>query len=1087
MLWGFGFCMKNSISKPVVALAAAGITLIALVVWFGLLPRENKSELTNSSAAAEQSAANPASPPPAGAVSPAAETTDSLAPVIPISLTNVIDEAEKKLAQSDLAVRELPHGTQVYGGIEFWLQGLIHLQGLATRDEEHDDFRTRIIVPLAETNFVGGAAQVTQRGSNIATLYLLGGARYSSRQAGEKFADIIWHYTDGLMAHSEIQYDVQLRDWWRTPYEDPAQLPNALTRVAWNGPHPPPKDHSLRLYRVAFLNPHPEQVVDAIEFASAMARPALFVMALTLDPLKPGARPDDLTSAEMTDPELNGQLQLIVQDTEGHPLAAARVTASSRNTAAGQISPRFTTDNNGLALVRYPDSGLETLDVGASHDDYGTRKMVWDLKAGDSVPATYTLKLTAGVSIGGTVVDENSSPIAEAKIALNRFWSGGEEINQKGEQDDFPSQNLTTDAQGSWQAKGLPAGLLDHIFLDVKHPDFMGTNITVGANGTMESQLRAGALKIILRRGLDVRGLVMDENYNPLSDATVWAGKKYYRDRQETKTDAQGKFSFRNISEGSVAFSVDAKGRQPDSKLFTVKAGMPDIVFRLPPGHVIRGVVQDEIGSPLSGVRVVLEGEGDIGRTYEFSATTGADGRFTWDGAPAGPMQFYFGKEGFADSRNKSLTPDKDNVVVLHKPRQIHGQVLDENTGNPLAKFRVGVGRTSNNNDTESFYADWPGLKDKTDANGQFTLEVREEASSAIRAEADDHLGQTQILPEAQGTQAQITFRLKPSADLHGIVTAPDGTPLSGVSVAITRDGPGGSVSLQGSHFTSWSSGSKISITDPQGRFTLGSLPETGGTVVAVGDLGFASASVDQVHANPNLVLQMFGRIEGTLKIGGQPGAGKELYFTMDSSGINTDFNSYKTTTDDQGKFSFEKIPPGEGGIVRLITTSPNSWAHSDRTSVTVQPAQTTHITLGDAGAILKGTVRLETPPADGEALNFEGHLFSQMPVMPPFNSAAEAQAFYSSPEWKELNRLRKTYALAVNPDGSFTVDNVVPGTYSLNISARKGGDQPWSNPPIAQGHTTVTVPDNANPFSPINVGEIVLKPTAPTQPAPTQ
>jgi len=196
---------------------------------------------------------------------------------------------------------------------------MIHLQGLATRDDEKRNFRTKIIVPFDQTNFANGTDWVTHRGSNVATVYMLAGARYSSPQPGEKFAEAILRYDDRSVLRSDVLYNVHLRDWWRLPYEEPAQLPNALTKVAWKGPYPPFKDHSLRLYRVALVNPHPEKTIRSIEFVSTMKRPSLFVAALTLDPLEPGIRLDDLTSQEMADPELNGELQLFVQDMEGHP------------------------------------------------------------------------------------------------------------------------------------------------------------------------------------------------------------------------------------------------------------------------------------------------------------------------------------------------------------------------------------------------------------------------------------------------------------------------------------------------------------------------------------------------------------------------------------------------------------------------------------------------------------------------------------------------------------------------------------------------------------------------------------------------
>ena len=121
-------------------------------------------------------------------------------------------------------------------------------------------------------------------------------------------------------------------------------------------------------------------------------------------------------------------------------------------------------------------------------------------------------------------------------------------------------------------------------------------------------------------------------------------------------------------------------------------------------------------------------------------------------------------------------------------------------------------------------------------------------------------------------------------------------------------------------------------------------------------------------------------------------------------------------------------------------------------------------ITLGDDGAILKGTVRLETPPPDGETLNISGNLTGMVS-----DSSAE-QTTAPQPE---------NFAVAVGADNTFTIDSVPPGIYSLNLQARKSSSQPWTGKPVAQGQTTITVPDDATPTSPINVGEILLQPAA--------
>jgi hypothetical protein len=267
-----------------------------------------------------------------------------------------------------------------------------------------------------------------------------------------------------------------------------------------------------------------------------------------------------------------------------------------------------------------------------------------------------------------------------------------------------------------------------------------------------------------------------------------------------------------------------------------------------------------------------------------------------------------------------------------------------------------------------------------------------------------------------------------------------------------------------------------MTTTDAEGRFKISSAPDDG-MVVAAGEPGFGRALLAEVRSSGTLMLQAWGRIEGTLKIGGQPGAGKDLLFNLTIPGIGTDFNGFKSTTDDQGQFTMEKVPPGEGAIVRLIKTSPSSWTHSDSTAVMVKPGETTQVTLGDNGAVITGRIRFENSPTNVDALSFEGNLAGQMPEQPAFNSQAEAQAFYNSPEWKELMKLHKNYAIEIKPDGSFTADDVAPGVYSLNISARLRSQRPWEHPPLGQGNAQITVPDSFSPTMPINIGEVELKP----------
>jgi len=411
----------------------------------------------------------------------------------------------------------------------------------------------------------------------------------------------------------------------------------------------------------------------------------------------------------------------------------------------------------------------------------------------------------------------------------------------------------------------------------------------------------------------------------------------------------------------------------------------------------------------------------------------------------------------------------------MRRCRQLQGLVLDDATEQPVTRFGVRTGQASPDG------SDVYGIirnRDFSAVDGVFTMALEEESDNALVVYADGYSDQVQKFPEAQNGTVQMTVRLKQSASLSGVVLTPDGAPAPGVKVAAVSATSHSFIQLSAGHLRSVDSHTKIATTDGEGQFKIPSADEDG-TVVAAGDPGFARAPMAEVRSTGSITLQTWGRIEGTLKIGGQPGADKDLLFNLTIPGIATDFNGYKATTDDQGQFSFEKVPPGDGAVVRLIRTAPSSWTHSDSTPVTVQPGQTTQVALGDTGALLVGKIRFDTPPTNATALSFEGNLSTSMPQMPAFNSSDEAQTYLKSPEFQALSKLRKHYAIETKADGSFTVENVAPGVYSLIISARLRSQRPWEHPPVAQGSAQITVPDSFNPAWPVDVGEVILKPSS--------
>jgi beta-lactamase regulating signal transducer with metallopeptidase domain len=1018
----------------------------------------------------------------------AASSSKPLPPVVPLRLTNLLVQAENRAWLEEPVWKVQPRGSNVFGGIEFHLEGMIQLFGTGPEREEKI-YRERVVVPLVTTNGSGPKAVVVQRGTNVGSLHFIGATAYDA-PLETKIAEVVWRYTDGTFKRTPIQYGVQVRDGWRTRFEQPARVLSPHAKVVWRGSHPDAARYgrTLRLYRFSLANPDPQRSIRQLELVSARAKPALIVLAMTLDPLKPGERPDNTADLEEVDPEPNGHLWVTVQNAQSQPLSGVQIRA--RVKAAGESDPGialtnvFTTDAQGLADVVWPTEGTERLQISLSKPDFSARTMTWDRKTGDTIPTTHIVQMRSALKIGGTVVDPDGNPIAGAIVVLGRYWMGGERRLAKGDDVDFERQEHTTGADGRWSAGNVPPEILTRISVSAKHPNFLNARVIGDPTRETLEQLTNQTHVLTLLRGLDARGRVVNEQDQPIADATVWLGGRDTVERQETNTDADGRFTFRNVKEERTLFSVLARSYAPANQHQKVQADMPDVVFRLAPGAVVRGRVENARGEPLAGARVQLEGNGNVGRTYEFGTRTDDDGRFEWDGAPKEVMQFYLYAPGYEQKRNHSIPPDQDNVIVLRKNRRLMGRVVDAESGAPLTQFRLAVGRAYEGA-IEQFYPDHPGLTDYTAADGRFELELNEEQTNAIQAEAEDHAGTTQLLPLAEDDVVNVTVRLKPSSGLRARVVDAAGRPVGGVSVTVT----GGAVDARSMHRAAEFKAGRFSVqwregvvkTADDGTFSLPS-PPLDGWVHAANETGFASLPLAAVRSSGQLVLQPYGRIEGTLTVLGQPLAGEEFLLGLSPMGLQADFNLHRVMTDAQGRFVFEQVPHGNVTVVRLIKTAPTSWSHGQQTPVQIEPGQTARVVVGSAGAVVQGRVRLENPPT-GEEWFLNGYLQTRGPKTPEaFTSQAEAEAFFATPEWVEHQKTQKHYPVKVAADGSVLLDSVVPGIYTLTINAEVPGDQPWNTKTIATGATEVTVPAESDPLVPVQVNELVLKPIPPAK-----
>src|SRR5688572_1762768 len=175
---------ERRISNSVLLVGNAALLLALVALWFGLrrLPNAAGEDATQSeaqSASGESNGAVGEATKPS-ATEPAAVVAGELPPIIPVSLAPHLIDAENDSWLRDEQYKLIPRGTQDFGGIEFHLEGLIQLQGRASKDWKRRSYREQIRIPLALTNRTDAGVEIVQRGSNIGSVYLLGGTRYET-------------------------------------------------------------------------------------------------------------------------------------------------------------------------------------------------------------------------------------------------------------------------------------------------------------------------------------------------------------------------------------------------------------------------------------------------------------------------------------------------------------------------------------------------------------------------------------------------------------------------------------------------------------------------------------------------------------------------------------------------------------------------------------------------------------------------------------------------------------------------------------------------------------------------------------------
>jgi hypothetical protein len=169
------------------------------------------------------------------------------------------------LRENDLS--ELPRGLQRFGDVWFDVRGIVQLAGTA------EPYLRRLYPHMA----IG-----IQVNRTFDQLHLLHATGWNAID-GTHVASIILHYVDGEHRIFPIHYGYDVRNWWPQPNEP--SLESTGLRLAWQRPALPGAPR--RLFISTWKNPRPAVPVTTLDYVSALALPAPFLVAISIDTAEP--------------------------------------------------------------------------------------------------------------------------------------------------------------------------------------------------------------------------------------------------------------------------------------------------------------------------------------------------------------------------------------------------------------------------------------------------------------------------------------------------------------------------------------------------------------------------------------------------------------------------------------------------------------------------------------------------------------------------------------------------------------------------------------------------------------------------------
>jgi RNA polymerase sigma factor (sigma-70 family) len=595
-------------------------------------------------------------------------------------------------------------------------------------------------------------------------------------------------------------------------------------------------------------------------------------------------------------------------------------------------------------------------------DDYADKHLRWHPDQGEVVPELYVVRLVRPVLIHGQVVDPLGRPLANATVAFgNNIIPGREHMP---EVHHLNAASTTTDDAGRWLIRRVAPELLDCLEGGASHPHYVEARVSVFGEAQAAQQLLDGTFVFRLGPAASVRGRVIDDFGNSVSNALVTVGHQDHSKSRQTRSAVDGTFSVTGCSIYKQPITAHADGFAPATISMDIQPGMPEVILTLRKGKALRVRIVNGFGAPVPNATVYYDFLNDIESEplpqVNFEARTDSEGRIVWLDAPEQALPFCVNARGYLEARSVVRPADEEHVITLVPALVISGTVRDAQSGELLPRFRLCIGHLAAvpGNDMEPRWLELERFRPLF-SGGQFYRALEEAISDGglepvwfFRVEAEGYASHVTRGYGAEEGEVRLDVQLSRTQQSFVGIYTPAGDFAAEAHVGLfprpsrLRAGPGG--------FARGAStpGGTLRRADAQGRFLLPEDEEVREVAIAHPD-GYIEISAENLRKARAVRLQPWGRVEGFGATSpGEAGIGwgaslRRIVPELPGERRLLSAETYEGRSDAYRRIAFPYVPPG---VFELALWEQTAEGRTERSAaaVEIRSGETLQISFSD-------------------------------------------------------------------------------------------------------------------------------------------